>query len=554
MSPKETLLYRLTELMFEKQQPFLLLDELYEDVIISPFVRNIQIDSPFQQLVFEGVLSQYNHQNEIVVSFTVEAYFHHLLAKVLQKDERYQTAESLINLIRVNTLVGLKDGISNLLSFDVEIGVSNRLVDFIDICSDVTILEIICLMPFINSIQIKGIEKSFKKLFLKNSKNDWILIQRVSQKLFFLESHNIRNELTEYLINLKIENNENYLEIITAGVSELENKKMLSYLGSLELMNLSFNSKIHFNIANCYEKIYDNEKAMFYYQKSFDLRNLEDLEFESMLYQKIGWVYCNLNDFEKALFFNKKSLKIRKTLFGEIHELVAHSYNDLGLVFDGIGKYYLGIECIKKAILILSKKLGGNIIDIGTSYYNLGNILYYAIRDLDNALLNIKKALTIYNNILGDNHINCSHFNYTAGEIYFDKKEFKKSLLYFNKSLTISIKYFGFEHEETAKVYNEIGKIFLEIKKYKIAIKNFKKGFEIDRSGSYPFNIALCYEAINESENALESFIQSAEIRKQDLEVGLEAELTIESIINAKRLAKQLNKENELPQWIKNIN
>ena len=45
MSPKETLLYRLTELMLEKQQTFLLLDEFYKD--ISPFVRNIQIDSTY---------------------------------------------------------------------------------------------------------------------------------------------------------------------------------------------------------------------------------------------------------------------------------------------------------------------------------------------------------------------------------------------------------------------------------------------------------------------------------------------------------------------------
>jgi hypothetical protein len=66
MSKKETLLYRLTELIFEKQQTFLLLDELYEDEIISAYVRNIQIDSPYQQLLFDGVLSQYNHQNELV--------------------------------------------------------------------------------------------------------------------------------------------------------------------------------------------------------------------------------------------------------------------------------------------------------------------------------------------------------------------------------------------------------------------------------------------------------------------------------------------------------
>ena len=59
MKEKELLLFRLVELMFEKQQTFLLIDELYEDEVISPFIRNIQIDSPYQQLLFEGVISQF---------------------------------------------------------------------------------------------------------------------------------------------------------------------------------------------------------------------------------------------------------------------------------------------------------------------------------------------------------------------------------------------------------------------------------------------------------------------------------------------------------------
>ena len=114
MSPKETLLYRLTELMFEKQQTFLLLDELYEDEVISSFVWNIQIDSPYQQLLFDGVLSQYNHQNEIVVSFTIEAYFHHLLANAEIRKERIgvndpSTKESISNAKRLAKELG-KEG------------------------------------------------------------------------------------------------------------------------------------------------------------------------------------------------------------------------------------------------------------------------------------------------------------------------------------------------------------------------------------------------------------------------------------------------------------
>jgi hypothetical protein len=51
---------------------------------------------------------------------------------------------------------------------------------------------------------------------------------------------------------------------------------------------------------------------------------------------------------------------------------------------------------------------------------------------------------------------------------------------------------------------------------------------------------------------SLNYFIKSAESRNKLK--GPDDDGTRESINNAKRLAKQLNKENELPEWIKNIN
>jgi len=143
MKEKELLLLRLVERMFEKQQTFLLLDELYEDEIVGNFIRNIQIDSPYQQLLFEGVISQFSQREELIVSITVENYFHHLLALVLQKDQRFVTPESLIQLVKTNNLKGLKEGVSNLLSFDVDLGNFNCITQLIDLSEgNEAILEI----------------------------------------------------------------------------------------------------------------------------------------------------------------------------------------------------------------------------------------------------------------------------------------------------------------------------------------------------------------------------------------------------------------------------
>ena len=74
------------------------------------------------------------------------------------------------------------------------------------------------------------------------------------------------------------------------------------------------------------------------------------------------------------------------------------------------------------------------------------------------------------------------------------------------------------------------------------------------KKGGYPFRIALCYEKLNNLEDAFNFYVQSAEIRIGDPEAGPEHESTKESIQNTIRVAKLIGKENELPEWIKEIN
>jgi len=86
---------------------------------------------------------------------------------------------------------------------------------------------------------------------------------------------------------------------------------------------------------------------------------------------------------------------------------------------------------------------------------------------------------------------------------------------------------------------------------YQTAIQSFKAGFAIQKTAGYPYRIAQCYEALSENHEALEYYLQSAEIRKDDPDLGIEAESTQESINDCIRLAKELGKEGELPDWIK---
>ena len=86
---------------------------------------------------------------------------------------------------------------------------------------------------------------------------------------------------------------------------------------------------------------------------------------------------------------------------------------------------------------------------------------------------------------------------------------------------------------------------------FKEAIQSYKSGFENQKKGGYPFRIAQCYEELSENHEALDYYIQSALIRRDDPEAGIEDESTQQSIKACIRLAQELKKEDELPEWIR---
>ena len=132
MTNNHLLLYRLAELMLEKQQHILPLDDLFEDEQIGAFVRSIQIDSPYQQLIFEGVLTETIKEERVMVTFTVEGYFHYVLGEVIEKQTLGKEAEELKNLLEKNKLRGITEGVEQCLVRDVEKNDLSRLMWLID--------------------------------------------------------------------------------------------------------------------------------------------------------------------------------------------------------------------------------------------------------------------------------------------------------------------------------------------------------------------------------------------------------------------------------------
>jgi len=126
------LLNRLVELMIDRQEHILHLDDLFEDEHIGSFVRSIQIDSPYQQLIFEGVLTETIKEEQLMVSFTVEGYYYYVLGEVIEKRAEGKRAIYLKELLENNNLKGIVEGVEQCLVRDVERDDLTRLLWLID--------------------------------------------------------------------------------------------------------------------------------------------------------------------------------------------------------------------------------------------------------------------------------------------------------------------------------------------------------------------------------------------------------------------------------------
>lgn len=69
-----------SQLLLEQEQLQLSLDDLFEHPDLGAAVKNIQIDSPHQQLLRKGVISQYFIDNALQVSFTMEVALYYVAA------------------------------------------------------------------------------------------------------------------------------------------------------------------------------------------------------------------------------------------------------------------------------------------------------------------------------------------------------------------------------------------------------------------------------------------------------------------------------------------
>ena len=192
MTDNHLLLYRLAELMLVHEQHILPVDLLFDDEQIGDFVKSIQIDSPYQQMLLEGVLTESVRDEKLFVSFTVEGYFHFVLGEVINKRTEGLGAEALKRIVEENSLNGAKEGVEQCLIRGVQKDDLTKIVWLIDNMNDninIIIKPLAFSFVFIDSLTVhmekdtfpikKKIEEKLILLLKNSTKNDFFVLDGV---------------------------------------------------------------------------------------------------------------------------------------------------------------------------------------------------------------------------------------------------------------------------------------------------------------------------------------------------------------------------------------
>ncbi len=248
----------------------------------------------------------------------------------------------------------------------------------------------------------------------------------------------------------------------------------------------------------------------------------KDKELLAESYNNIGILYGHIGKYNKALEYFKKALKIRLSISGENHPDTVLSYNNMGIVYDYKGEYDKALECHKKALKIRLSLFGENHPHTAATYNNIG-IAYNDTGEYGKAIEYHKKALKIRLSVFGENHPDTAATYNNIGILYSDVGEYGKALEYHKKALKIRLSVFGENHPHTATSYNNIGTIYYNRGEYQRAIEYYKKAVEINFSvlGEDHPDTAATYNNIGIAYNDTGEYDKAIEYHKKALKIWL---------------------------------
>ena len=149
------------------------------------------------------------------------------------------------------------------------------------------------------------------------------------------------------------------------------------------------------------------------------------------------------------------------------------------------------------------------------------------------------------------------------GDFVGSKLNDEKFLEYYSECAELRIKMFGEDQAELPFIFADIGLWYYELEKFTMALKWILRSLELlqkfneesmlevlnsERHCGLAFKLAVCYEQTKDLNNALTYYIESVKINQEHF--GRLHHKTQKADRMARKLAQDLKRESDLPEWM----
>lgn len=187
----------------------------------------------------------------------------------------------------------------------------------------------------------------------------------------------------------------------------------------------------------------------------------------------LGLAYFSTRQYSQAEQQLQLALSIRETLGKDAQELVAATYNDLGLVYSQIDQTK-ALDYYDQSLAIYKKLHGDNHPKVATASLNSG-IIYRESELYGDAVNNFETALKIWEAAYPQAHPSKGIALYNLGLTYAVMGNRQAANGYYERALAMYEQVYGKKHPELATVLNSIGLVRVFENKYDEAFRSYQR-------------------------------------------------------------------------------
>ncbi len=233
----------------------------------------------------------------------------------------------------------------------------------------------------------------------------------------------------------------------------------------------------------CYELDLQYQKAENYYlrvKSIFETINATNDYGYAVSLNNLGQLYDGMGRYLEAEKFYLQAIVINKMIMGEDSEDYANNLSNLAALYYIMGRYEQSEPLYIKALEIFKTTLGNDHPRYALSLNNLA-LVYVAMKWFDNADSLFKQTLDIAKSHLGENHPQYAIYLSNYGQMYYEMGLYKQAEPLYVQALEIAENNLGENHPSVAIKLNNLGSLYVKMGRYEEAGPIFRQALEINK-------------------------------------------------------------------------